>query len=102
MGTHALARFRSLNSRERSTHRSRITGNLLIGSSVIGCSSLSTRAEQLCRVLPLISIVHAPQTSSRQALSHTGEVVGVPSAVTGWAAIHWRTEITFICGRWGT
>src|SRR5688500_4775819 len=102
MGTHALARFRSLNSRWRSTNRSRTRGNLLIGSSVIGSSSLSTRAEHDWRVLPLISIVQAPQTSSRQPLSHTGVVVCFHSVVTGLAAMYWRQEMMFMFGRRGT
>src|SRR5215213_5286158 len=95
IGTHALARLRS-------TNRSRTSGNLVIGSSVIGCSSLSTKAEHDCRVLPLISIVQAPHTSSRQPLSHTGGVVCRPSVVTGRAAIHCRHEMTFMFGRCGT
>lgn len=80
-------------------------GNLLIGSSVIGSPgwpTLSTRAEQDCRTRPLITIVQAPQTSSRHPLSQTGGVVSVPSVVTGWAAIHCRQEMMFMFGRWGT
>src|SRR5688572_13046249 len=88
--------------RWRSTNRSRTRGYFVIGSSVIGCSSLSTRAEQLWRVLPLMSIVQAPHTSSRHPLSHTGGVVWRPSLVTGWAAIHWRQAMMFRLGRWGT
>src|SRR5688500_14757885 len=91
--------------RERSTYRSRITGNLLIGSSVIGDRSgetFSTSALHAWRTLPLISIVHAPHTSSRHALSQTGVVVCLPAAVTGWAATHWSTEITFMFARTGT
>src|SRR3954470_17456209 len=82
IGTHALTRLRSSNSRERSTHRSRTSGNFVIGSSVIGppfpSVNLSISAEQLCRTFPLMIIVHAPQTSSKQPLSQTGGVVLVP------------------------
>src|SRR5437868_2046539 len=80
-------------------------GNLLIGSSVIGWPSsliLSTSAEQLCRTLPLMIMVHAPQTSSRQPLSHTGGVVCWPDVVTGLAAMDWRQEMMFMFGRYGT
>ena len=50
----------------RSVARSRTTGNLENGSSRIGCSRLSISAEQAIRALPLISMAHDPQTSSRQ------------------------------------
>ena len=50
----------------RSTIRSRTTGNVLIGSSRIGCSSLSISAVHAWRGLPLITIEQAPHTSSRQ------------------------------------
>src|SRR5690242_13950656 len=105
MGIHALTRLRSLNSRWRSTNRSRTRGNLVIGSSVIAPSTvpiLSTSAEQAWRVRPLMSIVQAPHTSSRHPLSQTGDVVSTPSVVTGWAAMYWRHEMTFMFGRWGT
>src|SRR5450432_105054 len=104
IGTHALIFFRSLKSRLRSTHRSRTSGNLLIGSSVIGspgAPSLSTSAEQDCRTRPLISIVQAPQTSSKQPLSQTGEVVDTPVVVVGLAAMYCRQEMTFMFGRQG-
>lgn len=65
-------------------------------------ASLSTRAEQLWRALPLMTMVQAPQTSSRQPLSYTTGVVDLPSVVVGWAAMYCRQEITFIFGRRGT
>jgi hypothetical protein len=105
MGTQHLVRFRSLNNRWRLTNKSRTIGNLLMGSSVIGSPgspSLSTSAEQLWRTLPLITMVQAPQTSSRQPASHTGGVVATPEVVVGLAAMYWRQEMMFICGRWGT
>src|SRR5436305_4513812 len=105
MGTQHLVFFRSPKSRLRFTNRSRRIGNLLIGSSVIAWPlsvSLSTRAEQLWRTLPLMTMVHAPQTSSRQPLSHTGGVVCCPEVVTGLAAIAWRHEMMFMLGRYGT
>src|SRR5215204_4209472 len=80
-------------------------GNLLIGSSVMAWPfsvSLSTRAEQLWRTLPLMTMVHAPQTSSRQPLSQTGGVVCWPEVVTGLAAMAWRQEMMFMLGRQGT
>ena len=72
------------------------------GSSVTGWSSLSTRAEHDWRALPLMSMVQAPHTSSRQPLSHTGGVVGVPSDVVAWAAMYCRQAMMFRFGRWGT
>ena len=65
-GTHAFTLFRFSKSTLRSTARSRTTGNLENGSIVIGCSRLSTSAEHAMRALPLISMAHEPQTSSRQ------------------------------------
>src|SRR5207253_9018433 len=94
--THAVTRLRSSNNRERSTDRSRTTGNLVSGSSVIGLRSgdtFSISVEHACRVRPLINMVHAPHTSSKHPLSHTGVVVGLPSVVVGWAAMYWRAEI---------
>src|SRR3954471_22528297 len=104
MGTQHLVFFRSLKRRWRLTNRSRRMGNLLIGSSVMGWPlvvSLSTRAEQLWRTLPLMIMVHAPQTSSRQLLSQTGGVLCWPAVVTGLAAMAWRQEMTFMLGRYG-
>src|SRR3954452_15884671 len=46
-------------------------------------------------------IVQAPQTSSRQPLSHTGVVVCRPSVVTGLAAMYCRQEMMFMFGRQG-
>src|SRR4051794_9010936 len=82
-----------------------MTGNLVIGSSVIGSLGSprrSTSAEHDCRVRPLMTIVQAPHTSSKHPLSHTGGVVCLPSVVVGWAAMYWRHEMMFMFGRWGT
>ena len=78
---------------------------MLIGSSVIASPAspiFSTRVLHDWRALPLTTIVQAPHTSSKQPLSHTGGVVATPSTVVGWAAIHWRQEMTFMFGRCGT
>src|SRR5947207_4275116 len=95
-GTHAFTRLRFSNRTLRSVARSRTMGNFERGSSRIGCSSLSTSAEQAMRALPLISMAHDPQTSSRQFESYTTGVVGLPSRVTGLRAISIIEEITFI------
>ena len=83
--------------RWRSTQRSRTTGNLLIGSSEMVPSSwmmLAMSAEQLWRTRPLMTMVHEPQTSSRQPLSHATGVVEAPATVFGFAAIHCSTLMT--------
>jgi hypothetical protein len=51
------------------------------------------------RALPLISMAHDPQTSSRQFESYVIGVVGLPSRVTGFSAISISAEITFMFGR---
>ena len=50
-----------------------------------GCSSssLSTRAVQACRTRPLMTIVQAPQTSSRQLQSQATGATRSPSTVVG-------------------
>ncbi len=50
--------------------------------------------------LPLISIAHEPQISSRQFESYEIGVVFLPSRVTGFSAMSRRQMITFIEGRW--
>ena len=77
-----------------------MSGNLVIGSSVIGCSSFAISAEHDCRTRPLMIMVQAPQTSSRQLESHTTGEVALPSAVTGLRWISIRHEMTFAprCG----
>src|SRR6185437_14635726 len=74
------------------------TGNLLKGSTVMGCSSLSTSAEQAMRARPLIRMAQDPHTSSRQFESYAIGVVALPSRVTGLSAISIMAEITFIPG----
>jgi len=72
---------------------------LLIGSSVTTSPSFgaysSINAEHDCRTDPFTSIVHEPHTSSRHPASYETGVVFSPLTVTGFAAIHWRQEITF-------
>ena len=66
MGTQALTAFRFSKSTERSTWRSRTSGNLLSGSILTGCSRLSISAEQAMRALPLMRMAQEPQISSKQ------------------------------------
>jgi hypothetical protein len=66
MGTQALTAIRFSKRTERSTCRSRTSGNLLSGSTRMGCSRLSTSAEQAMRALPLMRMAQEPQISSRQ------------------------------------
>src|SRR5438105_15547794 len=47
-------------------------------------------------------MVQAPHTSSRQAASHDGGVVFLPSAVTGLRWICIKTEMTLALGRCST
>src|SRR5699024_11439163 len=96
MGTQALTRLRLSNMNERSTWRSFTTGNVDIGSSLIGWSSLSTSAVQYCLALPLMTIEQAPQTSSRQFISHVTGVVFCPLELTGFLWISIRPLITFM------
>src|SRR5450432_681644 len=97
-GTHAFTAFRFSKITLRSTAKSRTTGNLVSGSTRIGCSSWSTRAEQAMRALLLMTMAHDPHTSSRQFASYVmGEVV-TPAVVTGLVAISIRLEITFMPG----
>src|SRR5882724_11486630 len=98
-GTHAFTAFKFSNKTLRSTARSRTIGNLENGSNLIGCSSLSTSAEQAMRALPLISMAQEPQISSRQFESYEIGVVFFPSRVTGFSAMSRRQIITFIEGR---
>src|SRR5690625_5267015 len=81
--------------------KSRTTGNVDIGSKRTGCSNWSTNAEHDLRAYPLITIEHAPHTSSKQFISHLTGVVFLPSAVTGFFRISINPEITFIFGRYG-
>src|SRR3954469_24370858 len=74
IGIHAFTFFNESNIRLLSTCKSRTTGNVLIGSKRIGCSSWSTIAEQDWRGFPLITIEQAPQTSSKQFIS---QIIGV-------------------------
>ena len=61
-------------------------------------NSLSTSAEQACRVRPFTSMVHAPHTSSRQLQSQATGVVLWPSAVVARVATCCSTLITFWFG----
>ena len=75
-----------------------MTGNFDMGSRVIVAPSRgaysSMRQEQDWRAVPLMTMVQAPQTSSRQPESQTTGVDRLPSAVTGSAAICFRTAMT--------
>src|SRR4051794_27589580 len=87
--------------RARLTTRSRTSGNFVIGASVIGSpfgEILSMSAEHACRTLPFTSIVHDPQTSSRQLASHTTGATALPLASTGFFWISINALMTFICG----
>src|SRR5665213_3474987 len=101
MGTQALTFFRFSKSTERSTARSRTTGNFESGASVMGCVSLSTSAEQAIIALPLISIAQEPQISSRQLESYVMGVVSTPETVVGLSAISPRSEVMFKYRRTG-
>src|SRR6202007_1511061 len=102
MGIQAFTRFRLSNMNWRSTARSRTTGNFDIGSRRMGCSNLSTSAEQAMRALPLISMAQEPQTSSRQLESKETGVVFLPSRVTGFAAMSRKQMMMFSDGRHGS
>ena len=108
MGTHALSLTRFLNMRLRSTKRSRTTGNLDMGSSVMTSSwphslwMLSTSAEHAWRTVPLMIMVQAPQISSRQLQSQTtGVMLSLPEAFAGSAAISCSEEMMFMFGLYG-
>src|SRR6266481_6374654 len=83
IGTHACAFLSASNILDRSTHKSRITGNFDIGSIVTGPPSPSASCEHPWRTRPLITIVHDPQTSSRQLASNTTGATRLPCRVTG-------------------
>jgi hypothetical protein len=68
---------------ERSTQRSRITGNFDIGSSVVMGGRSWASALHPCRTRPFTSIVHAPHTSSRQFASNTIGIVRLPRRLIG-------------------
>ena len=82
------------------------TGNFVMGRSSISwglsCSSRSTKAEQAWRTRPLMTIVHAPHTSSRQLQSQATGATRLPSTVVALAAMRCRTLITFISRSYGT
>src|SRR6185436_18728792 len=86
---------------DRSTMRSRTFGNFDIGSSLIGCSRLSTSAEHDWRARPLMIIVQMPQTCSRQFMCQTGGVVFSPALFTGFFWISIKHEMTLRFGRYG-
>src|ERR1039458_2211674 len=99
MGTQALTAFRFSKRTERSTWRSRTNGNLLSGSTLIGCSTFATSVEQAILALPLMRIAQEPQISSRQLESYVTGVVARPLEVVGFIAISIKPEITFMPGR---
>ena len=88
--------------RDRSTTRSRTSGNLVIGSIVIGSpfgESTSTSAEHACRTRPLITIEHAPHTSSRHTASQQTGATSWPAVVVGYFCTCCRALMTFMFGR---
>src|SRR5437762_7511624 len=92
---HAFTFFRSLNIRCRSTTRSRTSGNLDIGSSVIVSpfgAIWSIIAEHDWRTLPLMTIVHEPHTSSRQTDSHTIGATVWPRRLRLFLDLHQRAD----------
>src|SRR5882672_1862494 len=103
MGIHAFTRFNASNIGERSTCRSRTTGNLVRGSSAtVPVPRESISVEHDWRGLPFTSMVHEPQTSSRQDDSQWTGVVVCPCLVTGCFRISIRHEITFRFGSQGS
>jgi len=66
---------------------------------LIGCSSLSTSAEQAMRALPLINMAQLPQISSRQLESYVTGVVALPATSTGFSAISPSSDVMFMFGR---
>src|SRR3989344_9498815 len=92
----AFAFLSSSNILERSTIRSLTTGNFVIGSIVIGWVRESTRAAQAWRTFPLINMVQAPQTSSKQLDSQTTGVTFSPFLFLGLRTTYIRQAITFI------
>ncbi len=65
----------------------------------MGCSSVSTRAEQAWRARPLIRMEQDPQTDSMQFDSHTGGATRLPSMVTGFSRMAMRAETTLCSAR---
>src|ERR1700677_3602051 len=96
MGIQALTLDRAWNMGARSTTRSRTTLNLLKGATVMGWGRRSTSAVQAWRGLPLMSMEQAPQTSSRQLLSHTTGLTFLPALFTGLIWISMRQAMTFM------
>ena len=89
------ARLRASNIYDRSTHRSRTTGNFDSGSRMTGAGGKSSRfALQASNGLPLMSIAHAPQLPSAHPHSHAIGVTGFPSAFRGSISIRFRRSAT--------
>ena len=91
--------------RERSTTRSRTTGNFVIGSRTMASPRGEMRsiiALQDWRTRPSTSIVHEPQTSSRHTHSQTIGATFSPADVTGRRWTSMSAPMTFMCGRHGT
>ena len=96
IGIQAWAFLSDSNINERSTQRSRITGNFDIGSIVTlrSCDTRPASALHAWRTRPLITIEHAPQTSSRQLASKTTGEVRLPWRVIGLRRISISIEVT--------
>jgi hypothetical protein len=79
-----------------------MTGNFVIGASVIVCPFGAMRsiiALHDCLTFPLMIIVHEPHTSSRQTHSQTTGATFLPSLVTGcfWISINAATTFMWGC-----
>ena len=61
-----------------------MTGKVRAGASVIGCSSSSMSEQHAWRALPLMTIMQAPQTFSKQLHSQVTGGTVLPSTVTGF------------------
>src|SRR5580698_3531745 len=69
-------------------------GNFDIGSSVVVLGRLTASAVQACRTRPLMTMVHAPHTSSRQLAWNTGAETRLPWRVMGLRRISISIEMT--------
>src|ERR1700722_6905083 len=87
--THAFTRFKFSNMMSRSTTRSLINGNLVIGAIVtilllVDASSCWINAVHPCRGRPLINMEQEPHTSSRHPCSQATGVTFSPLRLSGF------------------
>src|SRR5699024_2289771 len=95
LATPAFIRSTSSNTLLPSTCKPRITCTVLIASTLFVCSHLSMIGVQDCLDLPLITIEHAPQTSSKQFISQMTGVVFSPLLLIGLRLISIKQAMTF-------